>query len=37
MNNNVYKRGILDEEIFTYRISKDKKFLSIGMVSKLSL
>lgn len=25
MNNNVDKRGVLDEEIFTYRISKDKK------------
>ena len=25
MENNIDKRGILDEEVFTYRISKDKK------------
>lgn len=25
MESNIDKRGILDEEVFTYRISKDKK------------
>ena len=34
MNSPVDKRGILNEEVFTYRISKDSKVTSYNEVGK---